>query len=68
MANSLAAIRAGGFYVVTISDLRQGLLVLYGESRAILCAMYSHANNLLVLMMVRRTYPGPLYQATLTQQ
>ncbi|KAJ5450235.1 uncharacterized protein N7458_006684 [Penicillium daleae] len=26
------AVRAGGFYVVTIADLRQGLLVLYGES------------------------------------
>jgi Trk-type K+ transport system membrane component len=25
------AVRAGGFYVVTIADLRQGLLVLYGE-------------------------------------
>lgn len=24
------AVRAGGFYVVTIADLRQGLLVLYG--------------------------------------
>ena len=27
-----AAVRAGGFYVVTIADLRQGLLVLYGKS------------------------------------
>lgn len=26
------AVRAGGFYVVTIADLRQGLLVLYGKS------------------------------------
>ena len=25
------AVRSGGFYVVTISDLRQGLLVLYGK-------------------------------------
>lgn len=26
------AVRAGGFYVVTIADLRQGLLVLYGKT------------------------------------
>ncbi|KAJ5578714.1 uncharacterized protein N7459_007678 [Penicillium hispanicum] len=26
------AVRSGGFYVVTIANLRQGLLVLYGES------------------------------------
>lgn len=25
------AVRSGGFYVVTIAGLRQGLLVLYGE-------------------------------------
>ena len=25
------AVRSGGFYVVTIKDLSQGLLVLYGE-------------------------------------
>lgn len=29
---SYTAVRAGGFYVVTIADLRQGLLVLYGKS------------------------------------
>lgn len=27
----LIAVRAGGFYVVTIANLHQGLLVLYGE-------------------------------------
>lgn len=30
LTNPIKAVRAGGFYVVTIANLRQGLLVLYG--------------------------------------
>lgn len=40
------AVRAGGFYVVTIADLRQGLLVLYGESPSAL-SPGPYANNFL---------------------
>lgn len=32
--NQYEAVRAGGFYVVTIASLRQGLLVLYGKNIA----------------------------------
>lgn len=35
--NLFQAVRSGGFYVVTISGLRQGLLVLYGK---FLCSIY----------------------------
>lgn len=35
LADATQAVRSGGFYVVTISDLKQGLLVLYGKFDAI---------------------------------
>lgn len=37
---SCSAVRAGGFYVVTISELRQGLLVLYVLMMVILYHKY----------------------------
>lgn len=62
------AVRAGGFYVVTIANLRQGLLVLYGKSIfASLTVLPSIILTICrtVLMMVSLNITGTI-QPTLT--